>query len=248
MNLNEVLESKIYVKENGSVNFKTPFHYIHPFLDAIRYDGNGEDIIVKTQTEVVNDNEGGGRNTAYGRINIEAKVLGSVPGFQSVIGMVYALELQKPIIKIYTGQNASACTNLTIFNADGVYEQSLLSGYGTVYNKATEYLNKKEAEAVEFQEIYNDLTNSLMSTEELNREIGRILRAAPRTRIGSTPIVQATQRLDDKESVYYIKPDSQCSKMTLYDAISQSFTNSKDILDKPTKTIQLSKLFNIFKN
>ena len=248
MNLSDVLGSKIYVKENGSINFNSPRTYIQPFLDAIAYDGNEENITVKTQVEVINDNEGGERNTAFGRIAIEAKVANSVPGFQSVIGMIYALDIQKPIVKIYTGQNASACTNLTIFNAEGVFEQSLLSGFNTVYGKATEYLNKKEAEAVEFTEIYNELTTSLMSTEELNHEIGRILRSAPRTRIGTTPIVQACSRLDSKETIYYVKPGEPCSKMNLYDAITQSFTNSKDILDKPIKTIQLSKLFNIFEN
>lgn len=248
MLLSEVLATKIYVKENGSVDFKSPGAYIEPFLEAVRYNGKEADVTIKTQGDVINSNEGGSMNIAYPRVNIEVRTNHSVEGFQSVIGMIYALDLQKPEIKIYTGQNAHACTNLTIFNADGVYTQSLLGGFGTVYNHATEYLNKKEAEAAEFKEILDNLTNTLMSTEELNEEIGRILRAGSKTKIGTSPIVQASNRLDDRESIYYVHPGARCSKMNLYDAITQSFTNSKNILDRPTQTIQLSKLFNIFNN
>jgi hypothetical protein len=255
MSLSDVLSSKIYVKRDGGVNFQSPSTYITPFLDAINWDGNANSIRVSTMEEVVNANEeGGAMNIAYPRVLVEARTNHDItlPGsssadFQSVIGLIYALDV-KPVIKVYSGQNASACLNLTVFNAEGLHEQSLTGSFNSVFNHAREYVNKKEAEVAEFTEIYNDLANTTMSTEELNQEIGRILRYAPKTRIGTTPIVQAARRLDSKDNRYYVKPDEQCSKFNLYNAITQSLTDSKDFLDKPLKTVQLSKLFNIFKN
>ena len=247
MNLPEVLDSKIFVKDGAGATFQSPRTYIEPFLDAIKFDGNIESVTVKTQGDVVNENEDGHRNVAFPRIAIEAKVGSDAPLHSGVIGMVYALDLQKPQIKVYTGQNASACTNLTIFNAEHVFNQDVLGNYTEVYRKVGEYKEKKEAEVAEFTEIYNDLTNTAFTEPQLNEEIGRILRKAPFNRIGVHPIIQGVSRLDKKGSDYYVEPGSPVSKMHLYEAITQSFTNAfqagRGLLDRATQTVQLSRMF-----
>ena len=248
MNLIDLIKSKIFVKENSAMNFLPPKEYIEPFLEAAKFDGDESKLIIKTQGEVVNANEAGDTNTAYPRVNIEVHTEHSVPGFQSVVGIVYALDLQKPEIKVYTGQNASACTNLTIFNAEGVYQQGLLGNFASIFEYASRYVQNKMQEAEEFLAIYNTLLNTFYNEDELNEELGRLLRMSPKTKIGTSPIVQASGRLDNKESIYFIKTGEKCSKMNLYDSITQSFTNSKNILDRPIQTLQLSKLFNVFGN
>lgn len=250
MSLLDILDSRIFVKENSGVTFGSPRTYIEPFLDAINY-SDSQEVVVKTDHEVINANEDNTENRAYGRVAVEVKM----PGFDAfleskshygVMGMVYALDI-KPVIKIYTGQNATACTNLTVFNAENVFQQDLLGNYNEAYRKASEYYVNKRGEIEEFQKIYSELTNTEMDNDELNREIGRILRKAPFTKIGTNAIVQGVRRLDENESMYRVKAGEKCSKMNLYEAITQSFTNAfhkgQDILDRATKTVQLSKLF-----
>lgn len=243
LSIEDVISSKVYVKPNSSITFGTPKEYIEPFIAPIAKSSNVS-FRVKVADPVINAEESGAMNIAYPRMMIETDLGESIPGFKSIIGMILALDLQKPIIKVYSGYNVSACLNLTIFNADKVFQQEILGDYQRVYAKAEEYFQKKSDELVEFKETLTKLETTFLTEVQLNQLIGKMIRESSKLRLGTTPILQATKMLDDSSSQYYVRPNGKftCTKFNLYNAITQSITNSNDIIDRANKTLNVTNL------
>lgn len=239
MKIEEILLSKTYVKENGAISFAPAREYIQPFLDKIP----NAQWEVEVANEVVNKNEEDETlNIAYPRVSIKGK-LGITDLYTSIIGLVYALDLQRPLIKVYTGQEVNVCTNLTIFNAEEVFTQDLLGNYKEIYDKAQHYFERKEKQLEEYIRIYNDLVNTNLTNNELNELMGKLLFKSHKTKLGTTPIVKASQLLKDPSSIYYVKDgkDFSCTKWNVYNSITQTLGKS-DILEKPSKVVSLSRI------
>ena len=244
LSLGEVLTSKVYVKPNSSISFGTPKQYLEPFLKPMLDAGDGYIYRVKVSEPVVNAEDSGAMNIAYPRVMIEADLGEMIEGFRSVVGMVYALDLQKPILKTYSGYNVSSCINLTIFNSDKLYQQEILGEYQKVFDKSREFYESKEKELIDFKETLTKLQTTFLSENTLNQMIGKMVREASKLRLGTTPVIQAAKLLDDNSSQYYVRPDGKfsCSKFNLYNAVTHSISNSSDIVDRALKTIQVSNL------
>src|SRR5690606_27596196 len=109
MNLTDVLNSKVFVKEDGAINFQAPHQYLDPFIEIV-----GDKAVewrVKVANPVINAEESGEKNIAYPRVAIEADLGvssvqdGTPDYFAGTIGLLYALDIQKPLMKVYTGLN-----------------------------------------------------------------------------------------------------------------------------------------------
>ena len=240
----DVISSKVYVKPNSSVSFGTPKEYLEPFIEPIMKEMPEAKFRIKVADPVVNAEDSGAMNIAYPRIMIESDLGEMITGFKSVIGMIVALDLQKPVVKVYSGYNVSACMNLTIFNADKIFQQEILGDYQRVYAKAIEYFQKKAEELVEFKETLIKLQTTFLNEVQLNQLIGKMIRESAKLRLGTTPVLQATKMLDDNASQYYVRPDGKftCSKFNVYNAVTQAITNSSDIVDRVNKTLNVSNL------
>lgn len=241
--LADVLSSKVFVKPNSSVSFGTPKDYLEPFVELFE-NKEIDSFRVKVSDPVINAEDTGARNIAYPRVMVEADLGEMIQGFRANVGLVYALDLQKPVVKVYSGYNVSTCMNLTIFNAENIYQQDLLADSKSVYSKAGSFLENKEKELVDFKETLSKLQASFLSESQLNQLIGKMIREASKLRLGTTPVLQATKLLDDNGSNYYVRPDGKftCSKFNLYNAVTQNITNSNDIVDRALKTVQVSQL------
>jgi len=243
MELNEILESKMYVRENGTISFGTPKEYINPFIDIVE-----EKVVswdVKIASPVTNKNiEDNTLNIAYPRVVIEARLGNPIIGFESVIGIIYALDTQRPVMKVYSGNNATACTNLTIFNSEYLFQQDLLGDYKEIYCKAEEFYNNKVKEQEEFVNIYNRLISTNLTRTELNDRIGNLLLKSHTTKLGTSPVVQASKLLMDNSSAYsvYKGNNFECTEWNIYNAVTQCLHKS-EITEKATKTVALAKLF-----
>ena len=242
MELTDVLESKIFVKENNGIKFLSAKEYLDPFLDIVG--PTASEITVRVADPVINQEiDSDEKNVAYPRVLVEANFGRMVSEqYDSVVGLVYGLDMQKPVIKTYAGHNVVACTNLTIFNAEMVFEQGLLGNYQEVYKLTQNYIDTMEKDLVDFRERDNFLRNTYLTQSETNRALGYMLRGAAKTRLGTTPILAAAKMIDNTKSKYYVDPHGECSLFNLYNACTQSITDSKEILDKANKTVILSNL------
>ena len=240
--LEDLRESKVYVKDNSAVNFKSPAHYIDPFVDIL-----GESVLdyrVEVTNPVINAEESGKLNVAYPRVNVEARIGNQMTGFHSVIGMIYALNTQIPIAKVYTGQSVSACLNLTIFNADEIFEQNLLGNSQELYNRVQTFKQNKEKQIEEYSKVYKDLTESHLTPQGLNDLVGKLLMKGARTKLGTSPIVGAAKLLTDQKTTYYVDEgeDFKCTEWNVFNAVTQSLTDNCDPTYRPNKTIELANI------
>jgi hypothetical protein len=241
LSVDDLLGSKIYVKENSAVSFKSPRQYLEPFLDLV---GNkATDIRVQAADSIINAEESGLRNIAYPRVNVEATVGDEMTGFYSVVGFIYALNIQTPILKVYTGQSVKACMNLTIFQADHVFEQNLLGNFNEVYLRAGKFIQDKQKEIEEYSKIYKDLTETPLTPAQMHEALGSMLMKGANSKLGTTPVVGGAKLLGDPKSAYYTRTgeDFGCNKWNIYNAVTQCITDGADIVSKPTKTVQLAK-------
>lgn len=244
LTLDEILDSKIYVKPNAAVMYKSPQDYLGPFLDLLSKKGIGEDsITVKASEPVTNANEDSSINTSYARVLIEADLGMEADAHDSVLGLVYALDTGKPIIKTYAGKNARACLNLTIFNAKDVFAQELTSNVGLVYEKSQEYLDKTESEIKQFLEIVDKLKNTYYDQPAVDRKIGEMLRMNLGSKLGTNPIVFAAREIHDMKSKYSVDPTGGIDAYKMMNAVTQFITDKSDIADKADKTLLATRLF-----
>lgn len=239
MNLTEVLESKTYVKEGGII-FNSPKNYLEPFVNIFPEHSQWE---IKVSNPVTNQNPTTlEMNTAYPRVSLKAKVSNDEL-FTFVIGIIYGLDLQKPIMKVYTGVDVNVCTNLTIFNADEVYQQEILGNYKSCYDQAEKYLNNQNKMIEEYYAIYDNMVNEELSRTQVNEIMGNLLIKSNKSKLGTSPIVQASKSLSDNKSIYYMYPNNNfyCTKWNIYNAITANISDN-DILSKPSKVVSIMKL------
>jgi len=243
LTLDQILSSKVYVKENSQISFGSPRQYIEPFLEKLK--DTGATYRVAVSDRVANREESGGLNEAYGRVVIEAKFpnIFCAHEHDSVIGMVYALDTQKPSMKIYSGQNAWACTNMSIFGARYVHAVELLQGTSSIYDKSLEFIDSMTLQVRQFSNIYERMNEKIYQGDEIDRITGYLLREGTRNKLlGTSPVLSAIRDLDDNKSRYAIK-DNKTSQWNYYSALTQYVTDKVDIVDKATKSVLLSKLF-----
>ena len=72
VSLDQVLNSKVYVKEDSLISFGSPRQYIEPFVEKLQ--GITNNFRVSVSDRVANKEESGSINEAYGRVLIEAKL------------------------------------------------------------------------------------------------------------------------------------------------------------------------------
>jgi hypothetical protein len=234
MQLQELLDSKIYVKPNGGMTFKTPDEYLSPFIDMVS--PFTTDFRIAVDAESRNANEDSTENVAYGRVVVEAKLPQAYTSLDhdTVIGIIYALDTQKPVIKAYTGQVAWACTNLSIFNADNIFEASLLANTNAVYDKLKRYTGKLNEGLEEWINIVNNLKTVEYNENALNEKIGYMLRKSQKQNF-TTAVIAATKDLDNAKSVYAVKGGTT--------DVTQYITDKVSIVEKPDRTLFAGSLF-----
>jgi len=246
IDIEQILSSKVYIGEKSLVNFGSPRQYIEPFLEKFTKAGLKLDFKVSVSERVANrESESETVNEAYGRVAIVAQlpVEFTKHNHNSNIGLVYALDTAKPTIRVYSGEEAWACTNLAIFGAKYVHEVPIMSGIESAYEKTFEYIEGLNEQLAKFQLIYEKMNDIQYNQEDINRTIGRLLRATNKNKaIGTTPIMSMVQDLDNPKSRYAIT-DGKTTQWNMYSAITDYVTNKVDIFEKATKTQLISNLF-----
>lgn len=244
LTIDDVLNSKVYMKENSQISFGSPRQYIEPFMERLK-DLNPTYKVSISDRVANKDEETDKINEAFGRVLIEAKLPEqyTVESHDTVCGLVYALDTQKPNIKVYSGHNAWACTNLSIFGARYIHTVEILQGTSSIYEKIAEYVEGITEQTRKFKEIHDAMNSKFYENEEIDRVIGKLLINSYKNKsIGTTPILSAMKDLLDPKSVYSIR-ENKTSQWNIYSAMTQYVTDKVDIVDKSLKSVAISNLF-----
>lgn len=245
MKIEELLSSKTYVRDNGSLTFPSPKELIEPFIENFKNDNI--EYKISTNEEIVNKEQDSDiLNIAYPKVMIQANYkTDKLKDFESIIGIIYHLNIQRPVMKVFTGLEVSACLNLTIFNALNVFQQDLLGSYKECYNKVKTYIAERDVMIDEYINIYNDLVDTKLTNTELKELIGDLLFKSVKNNMTNV-ITKGVKALSDPISAYYIGQgvDYNCSKWN----VLQSFTaavSKTDISEKPVKVLNIAKMMKI---
>lgn len=237
----QFLNTKTYVKPNGGIDYKSPAEYLNPFLEIVEPLATGWTI--KTAGEVTNKNDDGSTNVSYARVAIEAIMPSDYTGLEhdTRIGFTMALDIAKPFLKVYTGKNAWACTNLSIFNADHIYSGELTAGWRMVYDKTKRYVESLDPAMEEWIRSARHLMSVDYSREKAQEKIGYMLEQSLKNNF-STGIVKAARELNNPKSIYSYK-DNHTTAWNILSATTQYITDSVDVADRPDRTLFAHEMF-----
>lgn len=245
LTLDELYTSKTYVRETGGFDFKGAKDYVAPFIEKVTNRISDAKFSVTAVTGAINkDEETEHLNISYGRflINAELPSAYNTEDCYSRIGMIVALDNQKPVMKIFSGKDVAACMNLCIFNAEHLFSQDLTANIGSIYNKADDYAMKVGDELAAFREKVEALKVLSFKGRDLNEIIGKLITYSLRQpKLGQTPILAGVKELYETKSKYALK-DGATSGWSLYNAITEAIKKA-DISDQALKTILLSRAF-----
>ena len=252
--LNQLLEGKATRIKNK--DYAPTRSYVEPFLERMSKITNDFRVQVKLPDQVTCTSGEGERHDdiTYNRVLIQAVLPNKFDNHQEVIGMVYGLDVRKPLIKIYRGAINCACTNLCIFDPSFLNVQFIEQGKGISY-KPVEYLMERESD---IQLMLETLHNTEWdgSVQNIESNLGRWIRSAllseyengyGKIKLGTDTIIKAySSMFVDQESPYYIGEGNNVDMFTVYNAFTEliSNDNGKDIMNKCEKTILLRQILN----
>ena len=252
--LNQLLEGKATKIKNK--DYAPTRSYVEPFLERMSKITNDFRVQVKLPDQVTCTSGEGERHDdiTYNRVLIQAVLPNKFDNHQEVIGMVYGLDVRKPLIKIYRGAINCACTNLCIFDPSFLNVQFIEQGKGISY-KPIEYLMERESEMqLMLETLHNTEWNG--SVQNIESNLGRWIRSAllseyengyGKIKLGTDIVIKAySSMFVDQESPYYIGEGNNVDMFTVYNAFTEliSNDNGKDIMNKCEKTILLRQILN----
>ena len=192
----------------------------------------------------------------YNRVLIQAVMPESCSfdNHDEVIGMVYGLDVRKPVAKIYRGALNRACTNLCVFDPEFLQMQPVNPEEALNY-KAVEYLLSQTSD---IKLMLENLHNTTWKAEDdlVSLNLGKWQRNAMHmvynvgygdVKIGTDLVTKAySSMFEDPDSSYYIGVGNEVDMFTVYNAFTQLISNDKgkDLMNRAEKTLLLRNILN----
>lgn len=192
----------------------------------------------------------------YNRVLIQAVMPESCSfdNHDEVIGMVYGLDVRKPVAKIYRGALNRACTNLCVFDPEFLQMQPVNPEEALSY-KAVEYLLSQTSD---IKLMLENLHNTTWKAEDdlVSLNLGKWQRNAMHmvynvgygdVKIGTDLVTKAySSMFEDPDSSYYIGVGNEVDMFTVYNAFTQLISNDKgkDLMNRAEKTLLLRNILN----
>ena len=254
--LEEVLQGKATRIKNKDY-FKTA-DYLEPFIERMSKFTDNFSIKVKTPDQITLTEDGNivTDDLTFNRVNIEAILPHeyAFEGHTQVIGMVYGLDVRKPICKLYSGAERSACTNLCVFSPNGLVIQEIEPETAINYNPIQRLMERTETIGRTLRRL-ND-TNFEASDININESLGRWIRNAMnmdyssgygKVKIATSMVIDAYKDLFVNEDSPYFTGDEDCTLYNVYNAFTQQVTYDlrKDCFTRYEKTLLIGRILGI---
>lgn len=259
--LNELLAGKATRIKNKEYY---PTHaYVEPFLERVKKFTDNIRISVQTPNQITYSGDGSlsTEDITYNRVLMEAilpeelKINDDV--HKDVIGMVYGLDVRKPVVKFYHGKERSACTNLCVFSPNLLFCQDLEPEAAIDFrplDRLIEQTDDTSAWLKKITEMEFDCRNQNVN-ESLGKWIRNCIKYSYKNNYGtvklacSAPIDAYKLLFEKSDSEYYSSgidgPD--ISMYRVYNAFTQVLTDSrkKDSFNIFEKTLLLRDILDL---
>lgn len=238
-------------------NYYPTAGYVEPFLerlskytDDFRCHVQLPDQITRTVDGDINVDD-----ITYNRVYIEAVMPDDMcySGHDRVIGMVFGLDVRKPIAKFYNGALRSACTNLCVFNPEYLDVQAIEPETALSYKPLDKLLSMKD-DTKEMLTILHEtrFSNSILEQEKhLGKWIRNVMTSTydngfQPVKLSTENTIQAYKSLFMKEDSEYYQIGSDVTMYDVYNAFTQQVTDlrdkGKDLINLCEKTILLRQI------
>lgn len=225
--------------------------YVEPFIDNLtKFTDNFIIQAVEAKQQSVEDK----LHKMYNRVYVQAVLPESYWSFENhveVIGMVYGLDVRKPIYKLFRGGINQACTNLCVFSPYYLITQDIKPDCRldiSAIKNLMELTSDMESKLKSMKNTFIDRDN-----ENIQRELGRWVdfsikhdydNGLSKAKLSTSLCIDAYKSLFiDEDSKYYI-PESECpSIFNIYNAFTEIISHdNRDIMNMVEKTLLLSNM------
>lgn len=231
--------------------YLTTKEYVEPFLEKMSKHTNDFRVHVKLPDQLTKS--GDVENITYNRVLIEAVLPkeNTIDNHDEVIGLVYGLDVRKPISKVYRGYLNRACTNLCVFDPLWMVVNEMKPGeeINMDIKKLLELpstfdlgLKKLKADFIEREKVTERLGGWVDATLRQNYYNG-----IQNVRMSPTVPVEAYKSLFiDESSDYFVPLEKEASMFDVYNAFTQIITDdSRDIMNKFEKTMMVNSMLGV---
>ena len=171
-----------------------------------------------------------------------------------VVGMVYGLDVRKPIVKFYVGGLNRACCNLCVFSPSFLDVKELEPERAIDFRVVDRLLTQTD----NVRTILEKLSNTEVEYDELkiNESLGDWVRKTlnssftnqlSKVKLATSSAIDAYKLLYEKEDSPYFVPKGEATDMfNVYNAWTQVITDDKkDIINKCEKTLLVGNILGI---
>ena len=260
LSLNELLAGKATRIKNREY-FPTAA-YVEPFLERVQKLTNEFRIQVQLPSQITYTDDGNlnTEDITYNRVLIEA-ILPDEYKFnndphKAVLGMVYGIDVRKPVVKFFKGQERMSCTNLCVFSPQLLACQDLESETAIDYNPLKRIIEQTDDTAAWMKKLIEAEFDC--SVHSVNESLGRWIRNCinysfdnhyGKAKLAvSTPIDAYKSLFEKEDSDYYAGLDcGNISMYQVYNAFTQELTDGmkKDPFNIFEKTLLLKDILDI---
>ena len=236
--------------------------YVEPFLEKLQALTNEFRIQIQLPNQITYTADGNinTEDITYNRVLIEAilpdEYKFSDDPHRAVIGMVYGIDVRKPVVKFFKGQERMSCTNLCVFSPQLLACQDLEPETQVDYNPLKRIIEQTDDTAVWMRKLIE--TEFDCGTQNVNESLRKWIRNCinysynnhyqPVKIACSTPIDAYKSLFEKEDSEYYAGIDSgNISMYQVYNAFTQELTDGmkKDPFNIFEKTLLLKDILDI---
>ena len=258
--LNELLAGRATRIKNRDY-FQTAA-YVEPFLDRVQKLSKEIRVQVQLPTQITYTANGdiNTEDITYNRVLIEA-ILPDEYKFnddphRAVLGMVYGIDVRKPVVKFFKGWERMSCTNMCVFSPQLLSCQDLESETAINFEPLENIIRQTDDTAAWMKKLIESEFNT--HVQNVNESLGKWIRNCinysfnnhyqPVKIACSTPIDAYKALFEKEDSEYYAGLDSgNISMYQVYNAFTQELTDGmkKDPFNIFEKTLLLKDILDI---
>lgn len=236
--------------------------YVEPFLERVHRLTNELRVQVQLPNQITYTANGdiNTEDITYNRVLIEA-VLPDEYKFnddshKAVIGMVYGIDVRKPVVKFFKGQERMSCTNLCVFSPQLLACQDLEAETAIDYKPLERIIEQTDDTASWLRKLIE--TDFNCATQNVNESLGKWIRNCinysfdnhyGKAKLAvSTPIDAYKLLFEKDDNEYYAGIDSgNISMYQVYNAFTQILTDGmkKDPFNIFEKTLLLKDILDL---
>lgn len=244
----------------GNSTFPSAEEILTPYLQATEDVVQEYRVNVISSKETVIESQGDlietiNERPVYTRVHIdgilkpEYQLTHTNEGYSSVISTLYALDIQTPIMKLYTGFERHACLNTSIFNPRHILEKKFTDpDFDIIYQQIPTFVENQEIYKREYENALDNLNSVRYAGEDLFTVMGKLaFKVANKPGMqnsfnNAVKFLRTNQDVNNIKNIYF-NPNWETqgySAFDLYQSLTATLSNKGN--KEPEKIYQAYKL------